>query len=103
MGSFHARSKAGSEKSGIQRTCREDSHSKRETDRFSRHSGSRRAGIKTDRNMKKYISLFHINWQNSLQYRFSLVVYIGGYSLLLGVLLYLWSAIYSDGPTVGKN
>ncbi len=51
--------------------------------------------------MKKYISLFHINWQNSLQYRFSLVVYIGGYSIYIGVLLYLWSAIYSEGQSVG--
>jgi len=52
--------------------------------------------------MKKYISLFHINWQNSLQYRFSLVVYIGGYSIYIGVLLYLWSAIYSEGQSVGN-
>lgn len=52
--------------------------------------------------MNKYISLFHINWQNSLQYRFSLVVYIGGYSIYIGVLLYLWSAIYSEGQSVGN-
>ncbi len=52
--------------------------------------------------MKKYITLFHINWQNSLQYRFSLFVYIGGYSLYIGVLLYLWSAIYSEGQSVGN-
>lgn len=52
--------------------------------------------------MKKYISLFHINWQNSLQYRFSLVVYIGGYSIYICVLLYLWSAIYSEGQSVGN-
>jgi len=55
-----------------------------------------------NRNMKKYITLFHINWQNSLQYRFSLIVYIFGYSLYIGVLLYLWSAIYSEGQTVGN-
>ncbi len=52
--------------------------------------------------MKKYISLFHINWQNSLQYRFALVVYIGGYSIYIGVFLYLWSAIYREGQTVGN-
>ncbi|MBI5756662.1 MAG: ABC-2 family transporter protein [Nitrospirae bacterium] len=52
--------------------------------------------------MKKYITLFHINWQNSLQYRFSLVIYIGGYSLYIGVLLYLWSAIYHEGQSVGN-
>ncbi len=52
--------------------------------------------------MKKYITLFHINWQNSLQYRFSLVIYILGYSLYIGVLLYLWSAIYSEGQSVGN-
>ncbi len=52
--------------------------------------------------MKKYITLFHINWQNSLQYRFSLIVYIGGYSLYIAVLLYLWSAIYSEGQSVGN-
>jgi len=51
--------------------------------------------------MKKYITLFYINWQNSLQYRFSLVVYILGYSLYIGVLLYLWSAIYEEGMSVG--
>src|SRR3989304_2610846 len=102
MGSFHARSKAGSEKTGIQRACREEHNSKRQANRFSRYSGSSRAGIKTDRNMKKYISLFHINWQNSLQYRFSLVVYIGGYSIYIGVLLYFWSAIYSEGQSVGN-
>lgn len=52
--------------------------------------------------MKKYITLFHINWQNSLQYRFSLIIYILGYSLYIGVLLYLWSAIYSEGQSVGN-
>lgn len=52
--------------------------------------------------MRKYITLFHINWQNSLQYRFSLVIYILGYSLYIGVLLYLWSAIYSEGQSVGN-
>lgn len=51
--------------------------------------------------MKKYITLFHINWQNSLQYRFSMVIYILGYSLYIVVLLYLWSAIYSEGQSVG--
>ena len=52
--------------------------------------------------MKKYITLFHINWQNSLQYRFSLVIYIAGYSLYIWVLLYLWSAVYNEGQTVGS-
>lgn len=52
--------------------------------------------------MKKYITLFHINWQNSLQYRFSLLIYIFGYSLYIWVLLYLWSTIYSQGQHVGN-
>jgi ABC-2 type transport system permease protein len=52
--------------------------------------------------VKKYITLFHINWQNSLQYRFSLVIYIAGYSLYIWVLLYLWSAVYNEGQTVGS-
>ena len=50
---------------------------------------------------KKYIVLFKINWQNSLQYRFPLVVYIFGYSLYIIVLLYLWSSIYRDGQRMG--
>lgn len=54
------------------------------------------------RKVRKYITLFYINWQNSLQYRFSLVIYILGYSLYIGVLLYLWSAIYSEGQSVGN-
>ncbi|MBI5406069.1 MAG: ABC-2 family transporter protein [Nitrospirae bacterium] len=52
--------------------------------------------------MKKYLTLFHINWQNSLQYRFSLVIYIAGYSLYIWVLLYLWSTVYHEGNTVGN-
>jgi len=52
--------------------------------------------------MKKYLTLFRINWQNSLQYRFSLVIYIAGYSLYIWVLLYLWSAVYHEGNTVGS-
>lgn len=51
---------------------------------------------------RKYITLFYINWQNSLQYRFPLVVYICGYSLYIIVLLYLWSAIYREGQTAGN-
>ncbi|MDZ4384573.1 MAG: hypothetical protein U0940_03715, partial [Nitrospirota bacterium] len=52
--------------------------------------------------MKKYLTLFRINWQNSLQYRFSLVIYLAGYSLYIWVLLYLWSAVYHEGNTVGS-
>lgn len=52
--------------------------------------------------MRKYLTLFNINWQNSLQYRFSLVIYIFGYSLYIWVLLYLWSTIYGQGQHVGN-
>jgi ABC-2 type transport system permease protein len=51
--------------------------------------------------MKKYLTLFRVNWQKSLQYRFAVVVYILGYSIYISVLLYLWTAIYQDGGKIG--
>jgi ABC-2 type transport system permease protein len=52
--------------------------------------------------MKKYLTLFRVNWQKSLQYRFAVVVYILGYSIYISVLLYLWTAIYRDGGKIGN-
>jgi len=52
--------------------------------------------------MKKYLTLFRVNWQKSLQYRFSVVIYILGYSMYISVLLYLWTAIYQDGGKIGN-
>jgi ABC-2 type transport system permease protein len=51
--------------------------------------------------MKKYLTLFRINWQNSLQYRASTLIYIVGYSLYISVILYLWSSIYRGGDRMG--
>ncbi len=51
--------------------------------------------------MKKYLTLFKINWQNSLQYRASTVIYIFGYGLYVSVLLYLWLSVYRDGNQMG--
>lgn len=51
--------------------------------------------------MRKYLTLFRINWQTTLQYRWSVVIYLGGYSLYIAVLLHLWTAIYREGGGVG--
>jgi ABC-2 type transport system permease protein len=48
--------------------------------------------------MRKYWTVFWVNWQNSLQYRGPTFIYILGNILRVSVLLYLWNAIYrSDG------
>ena len=52
--------------------------------------------------MKKYLTIFRINWQNSLQYRASTVIYILGYGLFISVLLYLWISVYQDGHKMGN-
>lgn len=52
--------------------------------------------------MKKYLTLFRINWQNSLQYRASTVIYIVGYSLYISVILYLWMSVYQEGNKMGE-
>jgi ABC-2 type transport system permease protein len=52
--------------------------------------------------MKKYLTLFRVNWQKTLQYRLSVVIYIAGYALYISVLLYLWTAIYRDGGKIGN-
>ncbi|MFI5304171.1 MAG: ABC transporter permease [Nitrospiria bacterium] len=52
--------------------------------------------------MKKYLTLFRINWQNSLQYRASTVIYIVGYTLYISVVLYLWMSVYHDGNKLGE-
>ncbi|MBI3352937.1 MAG: ABC-2 family transporter protein [Nitrospirae bacterium] len=51
--------------------------------------------------MKKYLTIFRINWQNSLQYRASTVIYIIGYGLYVSVLLYLWLSVYHAGNQMG--
>lgn len=50
--------------------------------------------------MGKYGTLFRINWQTTLQYRWSVVIYLVGYSLYVAVLLHLWTAIYHQGDGV---
>ena len=52
--------------------------------------------------MKKYLTLFRVNWQNSLQYRASTVIYIVGYGLYISVLLYLWFSVYQSGSRMGN-
>lgn len=52
--------------------------------------------------VRKYLTVFRVNWQNSLQYRAPTVIYILGYSLYVSVLLYLWTAIYREGGQVGS-
>ena len=51
--------------------------------------------------MRKYLTVFRVNWQNSLQYRAPTVIYILGYTLYVSVLLFLWTAIYREGGSVG--
>ena len=51
--------------------------------------------------MQKYLTVFRVNWQNSLQYRAPTIIYILGYALYISVLLFLWSAIYREGGRVG--
>ena len=51
--------------------------------------------------MRKYLTVFRVNWQNSLQYRAPTIIYILGYALYITVLLFLWTAIYREGGRVG--
>jgi ABC-2 type transport system permease protein len=51
--------------------------------------------------VRKYLTVFRVNWQNSLQYRAPTVIYILGYTLYIVVLLFLWTAIYREGGHVG--
>ncbi len=51
--------------------------------------------------MRKYLTVFRVNWQNSLQYRAPTVIYILGYTLYISVLLFLWTAIYGEGGRLG--
>ncbi|MFZ5862787.1 MAG: ABC transporter permease [Nitrospirota bacterium] len=52
--------------------------------------------------MRKYLTVFRVNWLNSLQYRAPTIIYIVGYTLTVSVLLYLWTAIYRDGGRIGS-
>ena len=51
--------------------------------------------------VRKYLTVFRVNWQNSLQYRAPTVIYILGYTLYISVLLFLWTAIYGEGGRLG--
>ncbi len=51
--------------------------------------------------VRKYLTVFRVNWLNSLQYRAPTVIYVLGYTLYIAVLLFLWTAIYRDGGQVG--
>lgn len=51
--------------------------------------------------MKKYWTVFRINWQNALQYRGPALISILGNLLHISVLLYLWNAIYKGEQSLG--
>ncbi|MEW6749634.1 MAG: ABC-2 family transporter protein [Candidatus Latescibacterota bacterium] len=51
--------------------------------------------------LRKYLTVFRVNWLNSLQYRAPTVIYVVGYTLYVAVLLSLWVAIYRDDGRVG--
>ena len=51
--------------------------------------------------MRKYWTVFWVNWQNALQYRGPTFIYILGNILRVAVLLYLWNAIYRDEGRLG--
>lgn len=51
--------------------------------------------------VRKYLTVFRVNWLNSLQYRAPTVIYVLGYTLYVSVLLFLWTAIYREGGHVG--
>jgi len=44
--------------------------------------------------MRKYWSIFWVNWQNALQYRGPTLIYLLGNILRVSVLIYLWNSIY---------
>ncbi|MFQ5597708.1 MAG: ABC transporter permease [Nitrospiria bacterium] len=52
--------------------------------------------------MRKYWTVFRVNWQNALQYRGPTFISILGNLLHISVLLYLWHAIYRDAQTLGE-
>jgi ABC-2 type transport system permease protein len=52
--------------------------------------------------VRKYLTVFRVNWLNSLQYRAPTIIYIVGYTLTVAVLLFLWTAIYRDGGRIGS-
>lgn len=52
--------------------------------------------------MRKYWTIFRVNWQNSLEYRGPTFIYILGNLLYIVVLLYLWNAIYREGGALGE-
>lgn len=51
--------------------------------------------------MRKYWSVFWVNWQNALQYRGPMTIYLLGSILRIVVLLYLWNAIYREEGQMG--
>lgn len=52
--------------------------------------------------MKKYWTVFRVNWQNALQYRGPTFISILGNLLHISVLLYLWNAIYRGEQSLGN-
>lgn len=46
--------------------------------------------------MKKYLTLINTTWQRALTYRFTVFAYRIGEMLEIIVLIFMWSAIYSD-------
>lgn len=55
-----------------------------------------------NQSMRKYWTIFWVNWQKSLQYRGPTLIYIAGNILYISVLLYLWNAIYREGGQLGS-
>ncbi|HET6369594.1 MAG TPA: ABC-2 family transporter protein [Nitrospiria bacterium] len=51
--------------------------------------------------MRKYWTVFWVNWQNALQYRGPTFIYILGNILRVSVLIYLWNAIYRSNGRLG--
>lgn len=51
--------------------------------------------------MRKYWTVFWVNWQNALQYRGPTFISVLGNILRIGVLLYLWNAIYRSNGRLG--
>ncbi|WDT74393.1 MAG: ABC-2 family transporter protein [Candidatus Manganitrophus sp.] len=51
--------------------------------------------------MRKYWTVFWVNWQNALQYRGPTFISVLGNILRIGVLLYLWNAIYQSEGRLG--
>jgi ABC-2 type transport system permease protein len=51
--------------------------------------------------MRKYWTVFWVNWQNALQYRGPTFISVLGNILRIGVLLYLWNGIYQSEGRLG--